>query len=111
MFLPCLNKVYVCMYVCMFWDSYNSAIHFNEAISDIDKFNYLKSLVEGMRNKFKGLCASEIEKKLATGCQTKKDIDIGIPLIREKATRWLLDFFAHKNNNQSIAQEQVTKLW
>ena len=30
-----------------FWDSYNSAIHSNEAISDIDKFNYLKSLVEG----------------------------------------------------------------
>lgn len=31
----------------MFWDSYNSAIHSNEAISDIDKFNYLKSLVAG----------------------------------------------------------------
>ena len=29
-----------------FWDSYDSAIHQNPALSDIDKFNYLKSLVE-----------------------------------------------------------------
>lgn len=29
-----------------FWDSYESAIHNNEALSDIDKFNYLKSLLE-----------------------------------------------------------------
>lgn len=30
-----------------FWDSYNSAIHSNGAISDINNFNYLKSLVKG----------------------------------------------------------------
>ena len=29
-----------------FWDSYNSAIHQNTELSDIDKFNYLKSLLE-----------------------------------------------------------------
>ena len=29
-----------------FWDSFKSAVHENEAISDIDKFNYLRSLVE-----------------------------------------------------------------
>ena len=29
-----------------FWDSYNSAIHQNPELSDIDKFNYLKSLLE-----------------------------------------------------------------
>ena len=29
-----------------FWDSYESAIHNNAALSDIDKFNYLKSLLE-----------------------------------------------------------------
>ena len=29
-----------------FWDSYNSAIHQNPDLSDIDKFNYLKSLLE-----------------------------------------------------------------
>ena len=30
-----------------FWDSYNSAIHSNHDISAIDKFNYLRALVEG----------------------------------------------------------------
>ena len=35
-----------------FWDSYNSAIHPNEAISDINIFNYLKSLVEGPAARF-----------------------------------------------------------
>ena len=29
-----------------FWDSYESSIHNNEELSDIDKFNYLKSLLE-----------------------------------------------------------------
>ena len=29
-----------------FWDSYQSAIHQNPELSDIDKFNYLKSLLE-----------------------------------------------------------------
>ena len=29
-----------------FWDSYNSAIHQNTELADIDKFNYLKSLLE-----------------------------------------------------------------
>ena len=30
-----------------FWDSYNSAIHSNPAISDINKFSYLKLLLDG----------------------------------------------------------------
>lgn len=29
-----------------FWDSYEAAIHKNSEFSDIDKFNYLKSLLE-----------------------------------------------------------------
>lgn len=29
-----------------FWDSYESAIHENNGLSDIDKFNYLRSLLE-----------------------------------------------------------------
>ncbi len=29
-----------------FWDSYESAIHHNAELSDIDKFNYVKSLLE-----------------------------------------------------------------
>ena len=30
-----------------FWDSFNSAIHSNDRLSEIDKFNYLRSLLEG----------------------------------------------------------------
>ena len=31
----------------MFWDSFKSAIHSNEGVANIYKFNYLKSLIEG----------------------------------------------------------------
>ena len=31
----------------MFWDSFESAVHVNPDLSSIDKFNYLKALVEG----------------------------------------------------------------
>ena len=30
-----------------FWDSYDSAIHSNDELSEVDKFNYLRSLLEG----------------------------------------------------------------
>ena len=30
-----------------FWDSFESAIHRSDRLSDIDKFNYLRSLLEG----------------------------------------------------------------
>ena len=30
-----------------FWDSFQSAVHRNEEITNIDKFNYLKSVLEG----------------------------------------------------------------
>ena len=30
-----------------FWESYKSAVHDNESISKIDKFSYLRSLLEG----------------------------------------------------------------
>ena len=29
-----------------FWDSYESAVHNSESLSDVDKFNYLRSLLE-----------------------------------------------------------------
>jgi len=33
--------------VTSFWDSFKSTVHENEAISPINKFNYLNSLLEG----------------------------------------------------------------
>jgi hypothetical protein len=30
-----------------FWDSYDSAIHTNQSLTDVQRFNYLKSLLRG----------------------------------------------------------------
>jgi len=30
-----------------FWDSYESVIHSNDELTEVDKFNYLRSLLEG----------------------------------------------------------------
>ena len=30
-----------------FWDSYDSAIHQNSSLNEVDKFNYLRSLLKG----------------------------------------------------------------
>ena len=43
-----------------FWDSFNSAIHCNDELSAIDKFNYLKALLEGpAAQAIQGLTLSE----------------------------------------------------
>ena len=34
------------IYWTAFWDSYESAVHLNSALSEVDKFNYLRSLLE-----------------------------------------------------------------
>ena len=34
------------IYWTAFWDSYESAVHLNSTLSDVDKFNYLRSLLE-----------------------------------------------------------------
>ena len=34
------------IYWIAFWDTYESAVHLNSALSDVDKFNYLQSLLE-----------------------------------------------------------------
>ena len=43
-----------------FWDIYESSIHKNPALTDIDRFNYLKTLFEGpahwKRSKISDLC-------------------------------------------------------
>ena len=45
----------------MFWDSFESAVHVNTDLSSIDKFNYLKALVEGPAASAKlGLTLTEV---------------------------------------------------
>lgn len=41
-----------------FWDSYKAAIHENHSLSEIDKFNYLRSLLQGP-----ALTAAVLEKR------------------------------------------------
>ena len=43
--LPRFNGSLIRWYT--FWDSYESAIHSNDTLTDVDKFNYLRSLLEG----------------------------------------------------------------
>ena len=43
-----------------FWDSFDSAVHSNQAISKIDKYNHLKSLLEGSASRaIQGLTLTE----------------------------------------------------
>ena len=56
-----------------FWDSFQSAIHNNKDISDIDKFNYLNSLLEGTAACYiKGLTISEANYKSAIEILTER---------------------------------------
>ena len=56
-----------------FWDSFQSAIHNNKDISDIDKFNYLNSLLEGTATRcVKGLTISEANYKSAIEILTER---------------------------------------
>ena len=49
-----------------FWDSFNSAIHVNPQLSQIDKFNHLHSLLEGQASRaIQGLTRSEANYKVA----------------------------------------------
>ena len=42
-----------------FWDSFYSAVHTNDQLTDVDKFNYLKSLLEDVaHNAIAGLSLS-----------------------------------------------------
>jgi hypothetical protein len=43
-----------------FWDSFNSAVHTNQFLSNIDKFNHLNSLLEGQaKRSIQGLALTE----------------------------------------------------
>ncbi len=44
-----------------FWDSFNAAVHLNDRLSEIDKFNYLRSLLEGTAyNAIAGMALSAV---------------------------------------------------
>lgn len=50
-----------------FWDCFNSAVHSNDALSTIDKFNYLNSLLEGPAARaIQGLTLTETNYQSAT---------------------------------------------
>jgi DNA-binding transcriptional ArsR family regulator len=56
-----------------FWDSYQAAVHSNPEISDVQKFTYLKSLVEGTaREAISGLSLSADNYEEAVGILEKR---------------------------------------
>ena len=56
-----------------FWDSYNSTIHENPDLSDIEKFNYLRSfLVHGATEAISGLTLTAANCKEAIQILTKR---------------------------------------
>ena len=56
-----------------------------------------------MREKFQGRNAGEVEKKINAGQNTSDiAIEMGIPVIRELTSRWLIDFFQYMQKNPAI---------
>ena len=56
-----------------FWDSFNSAVHQNPHLSRIDKFNYLRSLLEGTAyDAVAGLALSDVNYDKAIEIQRKR---------------------------------------
>ena len=56
-----------------FWDSYKAAIHDNASLSDIDKFNYLRSLLQGpARDAVSGLTLTAANYKEAVSVLEKR---------------------------------------
>ena len=54
--LPCFKRSPI--YWTTFWDSYESAVHLNSALSDVDRFSYLRSLLE--RSTFDAIAGSTL---------------------------------------------------
>ena len=74
--------------ICCFWGS-------------CGQFDLLRNLL--MWGTFQEWYASEVEKKLAAGCQTKNiNVNLEILSMWDKTSRFLLNFFIYINNDFSI---------
>ena len=56
-----------------FWDSFESAVHLNDRLAEVDKFNYLRSLLEGTAyDSIAGLSMTAVNYKEAIGILKKR---------------------------------------
>ena len=56
-----------------------------------------------MREKLQGWYAGEVEKKINAGQNTSDiAIEMGIPVMRELTSRWLIDFYQYVKKNPAI---------
>ena len=56
-----------------------------------------------MREKLQGWYAGEVEKKINAGQNTSDiAIEMGIPVMRELTSRWLIDFYQYVQKNPAI---------
>ena len=56
-----------------------------------------------MREKLEGWYAGEVEKKINAGQNTSDiAIEMGIPVMRELTSRWLIDFYQYVQKNPAI---------
>ena len=63
-----------------------------------------------MREKLQGWYAGEVEKKINAGQNTSDiPIEMGIQVMRELTSRWLIDFYQYVQNNPAIIDNEWKK--
>ena len=84
-----------------FWDAFESAIHSNKQLHDVDKFNYLKAQLKGT--------VSEVISGLEL---TQENYDIAINLLKERYGKKQIMIKAHfaKLMNLPMATYKTTSL-
>ena len=73
-----------------FWDSFECAIHTNKKLSDIEKFNYLKSKVSG-----------EAKSAILGFALSKENYKIAVEILKDRFgnTQEVIDLHYHKMIN------------
>ena len=89
-----------------FWDSFNSAVHSNPELSEVEKFNYLHSLLEGSaHNTIAGLILSSADYREATEILNKRFGDKQIIISKHKES--LLEVEAVESDNNLCGLRQL----
>ena len=84
-----------------FWDSFEAAIHKNESLSDVEKFNYFRTFLEGAAKRaIEGISV------------TNANYNIAVETVTERFGNQKLVVFAHLNKlvNLNISTEETSKL-
>ena len=85
----------------VFWQSFESAVHKNETLSDIDKFNYLKSKLDG-----------EASRAIAGLALSNENYSVAIQILKERFgnRQDIIDLHYNKLINLKQANDTVKSL-